>query len=303
MASTRSILEQIRGKVDESMGVRANDGKPQLSPIAHPKDVGRRALRTFGTLEITSIIADPDQPRTEFDQEQLERLAQSIREKGQLAPIRVRWSEQHQKWIIISGERRYRATKLAGLPTVECHFHEGELSETAIKEQQLIENLLREDLKPIEEAKAFEQLMKLNNWNAKELSAAIAVSQGKIARSLALLKLPPDVQEKVESGEISARAAYEASKLDSPEQQRTTLAGPESGGGEVTIEAVQKQVRQRKGVAQERTRGLKQTFITEEGFKVTVTASRKGNYHEIEEALQHAIEEVRLRIQNNVQLS
>ena len=70
------------------------------------KDVGRRPLRNFGRVVISQVIPDPQQPRVEFAEEDLEQLALSIREKGQLSPIRVRWSESLEKWIIISGERR-----------------------------------------------------------------------------------------------------------------------------------------------------------------------------------------------------
>lgn len=303
MANTRSILEQIKGKLDESMGVRANDTKPQLSPVPNAKDVGRRALRTFGTLAIENVIPDPEQPRTEFDAAEIEQLAQSIRDKGQLHPIRVRWSELHGKWIIISGERRYRATKQAGLPSIECHFQEGELTKTDILEQQLIENLLRQDLKPVEEAKAFNQLLSLNGWSGKELAEAIRVNPSKITRALALLKLPDDIQKQVESGDISARAAYELSKLDSDDQRRAALAKGEQTSGEMTIDTVKKQVRQRQGKPAAQPRGTRQTFVSEDGYKVTVTSLKKGNYHEIEQALQQALDEVRLRIENNVHLS
>ncbi len=301
--STRNALEKIKGKLDESMGMRANDSKPQLSPIANPKDVGRRALRSFGTLAIESVMPDPEQPRTEFDEEQIERLAQSIRDKGQLHPIRVRWSDEHQKWIIISGERRYRATRQAGLPNIQCHFQEDELTKTDILEQQLIENLLREDLKPIEEAKAFQDLMQLNGWTGKELATAIRVNASKITRSIALLKLPEDIQSRVESGELSARAAYELSRLPDDEQRRAALDRGQDNQGQFTLAKAQGQVRQRKGKASPKPRGVKQTFLSEDGWKVTVTASRKGNYHEVEQALQQALEEVRLRIENNVQLT
>ena len=303
MSTTRNTLEKIRSKLDESMGMRVNDTRPQLSPVANPKDVGRRALRNFGTLAIESVIPDPEQPRTEFDEQQIERLAQSIRDKGQLHPIRVRWSDMHEKWIIISGERRYRATKLAGLPSIECHFQESELTKTDILEQQLIENLLREDLKPIEEAKAFDQLMQLNSWSGKELADAIRVNPSKITRALALLKLPQDIQDQVESGDMSARAAYELSKLPSDEQRRAAIERGQDEGGQFTLAKAQSQVRQRKGKATAKPRGVKQTFVTEDGFKVTVTSVRQGNYHEVEQALQQALDEVRLRIENNVQLS
>lgn len=303
MASTRNTLERIKSKLDESMGMRTVDSKPQLSPVPNAKDVGRRALRNFGTLAIESVMPDPEQPRTEFDEEQIARLAKSITDKGQLHPIHVRWSEQHAKWIIISGERRFRATKAAGLPTINCQFEENELSKTQILEQQLIENLLREDLKPIEEAKAFSELMELNGWNGKELSEAIRVTTSKITRSLALLKLPGDIQEQVEAGQLSSRAAYELSKLDSEEQIRAAMESGQSDGASVSVARAHSQVRQRKGKTASKPRGVKQTFTTEEGWKITVSSSRKGNYHEMEQALQQALDEVRLRINNNVNLS
>jgi ParB family transcriptional regulator, chromosome partitioning protein len=302
MSKTRNTLEKISSQLDESMGVRANDMRPQLSPVASPKDIGRRALRNFGTLAIESVIPDPEQPRTEFDEEQIERLAQSIREKGQLHPIRVRWSERHAQWIIISGERRYRATKKAGLPSIECHFQESELTKTEILEQQLIENLLREDLKPIEEAKAFQQLMRLNSWTGKELATAIRIQPSKVSRSIALLKLPEDLQQRVESGELPVIAAYELSRLTDDAQRRAALERGRDDEGHFTVAKAKSQVRQRQGKAAAKPRGVKQTFLTEDGYKVTVSSGKKGNYHEIEQALQQALEEVRARIQNNVWL-
>lgn len=300
MASTRNVLERIKGQLDESMGVRVNDARPQLSPVPNAKDVGRRALRTFGTLAIDNIIPDPDQPRTEFDEEEIEQLAQSIRDKGQLHPIRVRWSETHGKWLIISGERRFRATKKAGLPTVDCHFQDGELSQTEVLEQQLIENLLRSDLRPIEQAKAFQQLITLNGWSGKELAEALRITPSKVARSLALLKLPQDIQVRIESSEISPTVAYEVSKLESEDQQRAGLAQGRSQP--LTVAKASNTVRQRRGTVAPKTRGLKQVFLTEEGFRVTVTASKRGTYDEIEQALRIALEEVQTRIRSGLQL-
>lgn len=302
MANTRNILEKIQHHVDESMGVRQHDARPQLSPVPNAKDLGRRALRTFGTLAVTQVMPDPEQPRTEFPDEDLEQLALSIRDQGQLQPIRVRWSDEHQKWIIISGERRFRAIQRAGLPTIECHFQEGELTKTNILEQQLIENLLRAELQPIEEAKAFEQLQKLHAWTGKELAETLRINPSKITRALALLKLPTDIQERVERGELSARAAYELSKLDSPEQQRKALAEGAERGQPMTAATVQKRVRERSGKKASTPPGIKQTFAAEGGWTVTVTARHKGNYLEIEQALEQALAEVRHRIENNVQL-
>lgn len=302
MASTRNVLEKIQHQVEESMGFRQHEGRPQLSPVPNARDVGRRGLRNFGTLSLSQLMPDPDQPRTEFSEEEIEQLAHSIREKGQLHPIRVRWSDTYGKWIIISGERRYQASKRAGLESVECHFHDGKLSDSEILEQQLIENLLRSDLRPIEEARAFDRLLKLNGWSGKELSKAIRVSEGKIARSLALLKLPEDIQERVEQGSLSARAAYEASKLDSSEQQRKVIEQSGVKGAPVTAATVQRQVRKRRGKKVASPQGTKLTFFVDGGWNIVVSARHKGNYLEIEQALEQALAEVRHRIKSDVQL-
>jgi ParB family chromosome partitioning protein len=298
--STRSTLQSITDNLDDSMGRRVNETVPQLSPVAKPKDVGRRALRSFGQIALTRVIPDPDQPRVEFDDNALEQLAQSIREQGQLHPIRVRWSDAHDSWLIISGERRYRAAKQAGLPTIQCYFHEGDLTKTEILEQQLIENLLRTDLRPIEEARAFRQLMQLNDWTGKELAEAIHVHASTITRALALLKLPEDVQQLVESEKLAPTVAYELSKLSSSEKQRAAIQQHQTEP--LTVSQVGRQVRQRRGVSNTRQRGVKQTFLTENGWKITATLGRKANYHELEQALKQALDEVRLRIDNNVVL-
>ena len=303
MASTRNTLERIKAKVDESMGLRTNDSKPKLSPVANAKDVGRRALRTFGTLDINSLIPDPEQPRREFDEAELELLAESLKEKGQLHPIRVRWSEQHSKWIIISGERRFRASRIAGLPGVQCHFVDDHLSKSEILEQQLIENLVREDLKPLEEARAFEALREVTGWTSKQLAESISVTPSKVTRSLSLLKLPGDIQERVEAGLIASSTAYELSKLSNVDQMRAALQNSAaSASTKLTVTQARKQVSQRRGKAKAKSRRVKQTFSTAAGPKIVVTASCPSTYEAIEEALEEALEEVRHRIENNVQL-
>lgn len=300
MASTRRILEGISGNLGESMGVREHDLRPRLSPVPSGKDAGRRPLRNVGQLDINHVIPDPDQPRVEFSEEALERLAQSIRDKGQLSPIRVRWNDQLAKWVIISGERRYRATKRAGLPTIDCFFQDGEPSRSEVLEQQLIENLLREDLQPIEEAKAFSELLDMNGWNQKVLADALRIPQSKVTRALALLKLPDDVQDQVASGEVSPRAAYQISRI--PDEDMRRRLADQAAAKAITHEDAARVVRKAKGKSKPKDRGVKQTFLSENGFKVIVTANRKGTYHEIEQALIEALEDVRTRIRNRREL-
>ena len=282
------------------MGSRADTrlSRPVVAP--HPQDIGRRPLPGFGTLAVDQLIPDPAQPRTDFSPEALGRLADSIREQGQLAPIRVRWSDELGKWVIIAGERRWQAAKLAGLLTIECCFQTRELSPSEVLEQQLIENLLREDLKPIEQARAFASLMRLNGWNGKQVAERLRVPASQVSRALALLRLPEDIQRRVDDGEIPTRAAYELSKLDNEPQQR--LLADQLTGGNLTHEEAARLVRQRRGRRRDAPRHTKLCFPTEAGWKVVVSAQRKGTYDEIEQALEEVLAEVRHRIQNNVQL-
>ena len=291
MASVRDMLEQVGGNLDESMGVRSVDLRPTLTPVPDPKDVGRRPLRNVGRVDVTQVVPDPDQPRAEFTEEALDRLADSIRDKGQLAPIRVRWSAELAKWVIIAGERRWRATRRAGLATIDCVFVDGELSRGELLAQQLIENLLREDLKPVEEAKAFRGLLALNEWSGKQLAEALRVPQSKVTRSLALLELPDDLQHRVEAGELPARAAYEIAKLGDDDKRRT-LADTVQGGG-LTVEDTRRAVRSRKGKAAPKPRGTRETYATPDGLVVAVTAGRGVTDAEIEEALLYVLGIVR----------
>lgn len=300
MSNTRTALQHITANVDESMGVRQVDTRPQLSPVASAKDVGRTPLRKFGELRVEQIIADPNQPRTEFDEDEIQQLAASIRNTGQLHPIRVRWQADLKKWIIVTGERRYRATVAAGLSEIDCFFHNDQISESEILEQQLVENLLRQDLRPLEEARGYAALMELNAWNGKQVAEAVGVSPSKVSRALALLDLPEEVQQKIEAGNLARTAAYELSKLDSHETQRSVA--DQAATGSLTHKQTTKAVRQRQGTKAHTPRGIRQVFPAENGLKVTVTANRKGNYHEVEEALQQALDEVRLRIDNNIKL-
>ena len=300
MASTRSTLASMESHLLESMGSRA--GASPARPIAtpHPRDIGRRPLPDFGTLPIDQLVPDPAQPRTDFSPEALRRLADSIRDQGQLTPIRVRWSDDLGKWVVIAGERRWQAAKLAGLATIECCFQTGELSPSEVLEQQLIENLLREDLNPVEQARAFASLMQLNHWNGKQVAERLRVPASQVSRALALLRLPEDLQQRVEHGEIPTRAAYELSKLDDERQQR--LLADQLAKGGLTHEQTAGLVRQRRGRRRDKPRHSKLTFPTEGGWKVVVSAQRKGSYHEIAQALEDALAEVRHRIQNDVQL-
>lgn len=300
------MLEGAIGHVEESMGLRDVELHPRLSPTPSSRDVGRRRDRTAGVIDINQVIPDPKQPRTEFDEASLARFADSIRRSGQLAPIRVRWSPASNKWIIIAGERRWRAARQAGLETITCMFVESELSQTEILEQQLIENLMRENLRPIEEARGFATLMKLNHWNGKQVAEALSVPASKVSRALVLLDLPADLQERVEAGELAARAAYEVCKLPD-ENSRRRLAEKVISSGMTHAETA-KAVRSKRGKTQRNkpgrsATGLKAEYWAENGAKTCVVCKPGSTYHDVKEALMQAIDETELRINGNIRLT
>jgi ParB family chromosome partitioning protein len=177
-------------------------------------------------VDIDKIIPNPNQPRKDFNPELLDELAESIREKGVLQPILV--EKKGESYIIISGERRFRASVIAGLkkiPVIEKEFTEEEKYEIA-----LIENIQRENLSPIEEAKAYQTLITSYNLGQDELSKKIGKNRSTIANSLRLLKMPQDMQDSLSSGEISAGHARAVLSVINPADQRILFNRIVTGG-------------------------------------------------------------------------
>ncbi|GAB4257047.1 ParB/RepB/Spo0J family partition protein [Thermincola ferriacetica] len=152
-------------------------------------------------LNISDIVRNAKQPRQEFDQEKLEELAASIRQYGIIQPVIVR-RLTNKKYELIAGERRWRAARLAGLDKIPAVIKE--VSDREITELALIENIQREDLNPIEEALAYRQLMEEFGLTQEELSKRVGKSRSFIANSVRLLNLPPEAQQMVQTGQLSA---------------------------------------------------------------------------------------------------
>lgn len=108
---------------------------------------------------------------------------------------------------------------MAGLASLSCIVVEGDLSEADRLSIQLVENALREDLKPVEQAKAYRTLMEAHGWSGNQLAKELHIAQASVAKALALLDLPAPVQDHIDRGELAASVAYEVSKLPDPEQQ------------------------------------------------------------------------------------
>ena len=185
---------------------------------------GISSLKRAFLIPVDRIVSDPEQPRREFDPEGLRELAESLKTRGQLQPVRVRWDEPSGNWVLISGERRWRAAVLAGLPSLQAVEAKGTLTPDEILEDQLVENCLREDLKPIEQARAFKALMDVRGWSHRQLAEQLHIAPSAVSQAMALLRLPDAVQESVEVGNLAPSAAYELSKVNDPEDQARLAA-------------------------------------------------------------------------------
>lgn len=161
-----------------------------------------RARAGFAEIPIDHLRPNPQQPRHHFDQEALEELAASIRVHGVLQPLLVS-EDSPGRYLLITGERRWRAARLAGQATVPAVIRE-RVEEEQQLELALVENLQRRDLTPLEESRAFEQLRSGLGFSQQEIADRVGMDRSTVANSLRLLKLPPEVQEMVERGELSA---------------------------------------------------------------------------------------------------
>src|SRR5262245_23845147 len=153
-----SFKEQMRSQVADSMRDRTPDAPAVRgvggSSALERQGEGRRRLDAGCMIRLDRIGPDPAQPRKEFDEESLARLADSMRSRGQLQPIRVRWDDSADRYTVVVGERRYRAALLAGMEAIACVVVAGSPTPEDLLEDQLVENALREDLRPIEQAQA-----------------------------------------------------------------------------------------------------------------------------------------------------
>ena len=164
------------------------------------KSEGIDGMENITSLNIDDVYGNPHQPRKYFENSALYELAESIKLHGVIQPIVV--CKTANKYMIIAGERRFRASKIAGLTTVPAiikHY-----SEKQIKEVSLIENLQREDLNPIETAEAMKELMDEFNLTQEELAERLGKSRSSVANTLRLLSLAPEVSILVADGKLSA---------------------------------------------------------------------------------------------------
>jgi ParB family chromosome partitioning protein len=301
MMASQADAETLRTNRAESIARRPHVAVAAPSGMAKQYQ-GVTQIRAACDIPIDRIIPDADQPRKEFEAEPLEQLAASLKARGQLQPIRVRWSADVDRYVIVVGERRWRAATMAGLPTLACIIVKGDEDPGAILEDQLVENALREGLKPVEQARAYQALIEARGLTHRDLAERLHIAHTGVTRALALLELPEAVQEQVDAGTLPASSAHAiATNLDDPEAQREIAARVVDEGlsRAETVEAVKRAAgRPRAGGA--KGRGGKatpklpteRTVKTAVGLRVTV-AGRKG--FDVPAALA-ALDEARARL-------
>lgn len=189
-------------------------------------------------IDINKIIPNPNQPRKHFDEEALQELSSSIKLHGVIQPLVVNQTPDGD-YMIIAGERRWRASKMAGLekvPVVVKNY-----TEKQIKEISIIENLQREDLNPIEAARAIKQLMDEYNLTQEVVSDRIGKSRSSVANTLRLLSLYPDVIKMIEDGKLSSGHARSLVVVDDTTEQ--IKLAKQAASGKMSVRELEKAVK------------------------------------------------------------
>jgi ParB family chromosome partitioning protein len=168
-------------------------------------------------LPIGKIYPDPTQPRKQFNQIKLEELAKSILENGLIQPITVRPANADGNHMIITGERRWRAHVFACIPTVKCYIDYSERNSAETLAVQLVENLDRDDMNPMDTARGFQRLLDAG-WHTDQVASRMGLTTDTVDRKLKLLKLNQRIQSQVESGQLTESVGVCLSKLSSEGQ-------------------------------------------------------------------------------------
>lgn len=200
-------------RLGRGLDILLGQGSPQQSTLTPTGDVR--------SLPIHMIVRAAHQPRQVFDEEALADLAESIREHGVLQPLLVRPcddGEQRGQFEIIAGERRWRASQLAGLTEVPVIVHE--IEQQRAFQMAIVENLQRENLSPLEEARAYQTLLR-QGMNQEQVAVALGKGRSTITNTLRLLTLPPDAEMALEKGLITA--GHARALLGHPPEERSWI--------------------------------------------------------------------------------
>ncbi|MHC1729791.1 MAG: ParB/RepB/Spo0J family partition protein [Syntrophobacteraceae bacterium] len=214
-----SIREKLAGKTSKL-------AIPRKRMENHPADPGDYQEGAFCTVEIAQITPDPNQPRKYFDPDSLAELSRSIGQTGVLQPVIIRKGSVPGEIYLVAGERRYRAAKMAGLVKIPAVITKGNPMEIAI-----IENLQRENLRPVEEAEALGRMVEEYDYTHEQLALVIGKARSTITETLGLNRLPEEVKEECRHADIyPRRLLVEVAKQESPGKMKALFEKIKAAG-------------------------------------------------------------------------
>ena len=262
------------------LGVRALlsnfDSETQEAPAAVVKELSN----SVAMIPVEEIEVNPFQPRKEFDQEGLEELANSLKVHGLIQPITVRRMADHE-YQLISGERRLRASRMAGLVEIPAYIRLA--NDQEMIEMALVENIQRENLNAIEVAITYQRLIEECDLTHEGLSERVGKKRSTVSNSLRLLKLPPDIQKSLKEGVISMGHARALLGIDDLALQTTIFK--EVTANDLSVRATEK---------------LIQNYKTPATSKSKDTSSLSGDYQSVQNNLRNYLgAKVALKIKSN----
>ena len=217
-----------------------------LDALISTDEVRTQGSSTINEIAIEQIEPNPNQPRREFDEEALQELAASIKELGIVSPITLRQVADN-RFQIIAGERRWRASQIAGLKAIPAYIRT--IKDENVMEMALVENIQREDLNAIEIALAYAHLMEKDGLTQEKVSERVGKSRVAVANYLRLLKLPAQVQMALQKKEIDMGHARALLSLESPSQQLKVFDEIQKNGHSVRqVEDIVRRVKSGEGV-------------------------------------------------------
>lgn len=222
------------------------------------------------TLKISEIEPNRTQPRKEFDEQALSELAESISQHGLLQPLLVR-PLTLGGYQIVAGERRYRASRMAGLTEVPVIIKE--LTDTETMEIALIENLQREDLSPVEEALGYKALIDEHGFSQEEVAKSVGKSRPAVANALRLLKLPDNIMEYLKDGKISA--GHARALLTLVDEELMTELADEIVAKDLSVRQVEKICKKKPTVQKEEKPEKKPSFYSMVELALSESLGRK----------------------------
>ena len=236
-------------------------------------------------ISVSSIDPNPNQPRNHFDEDSLAELSASIKAIGLLQPVLVRPSSTPDRFELIAGERRWRASKRAGLSTIPAIVRVTD--DVSSVEQALVENLHRQDLTPLEEAAAYQQLLEDFSMTHEQVASKVGKSRSAITNSLRLLTLPPTIQQYIAEGRLSA--GHAKALLSTPDrtlQESLARAAVEQG---LTVRGLEEAVRNAVNPGANSTSVAPKPGVTgakpKPGTPGKITVVKEPGLHELEDLL------------------